>query len=171
MAHHDAYALKALEQFDQHFKAEGGFRPGPECLPDGEYDCEIISAILERTKNSGEPIVRMSIRVVSGPKAGTVFDRGSLLGKQESADRFGAELVTLGIDADKWTEAAGRKFTQELPGALDRLAGRKFSAKKSTSDQTDKNGRPYQNFNITSLLSGKAMPSRAAAVAASDIPF
>jgi len=151
-----------LKKFDAEYAPEGGITPGPESLPDGEYDFQITSADVEKTKKSGMPILRMGLRVVGGALDGRTLERASFLDKQKGINRLGADLITLGFDADTWTMAHGKSFGDELRAAIQRLAGVTFSGKKVTSDDVDQNGDHYHNIYINSLTRLAGMPQRPA---------
>jgi hypothetical protein len=160
---YDPSALADIEKFDAEYKPDGGISPGPESLPDGEYDFEITAATLTKTANKGVPLLRLMLRVIGGALDGRTLERPSFLDKQKGIDRLGADLVTLGFNAETWNTAHGKRFSHELVAALPRLAGVTFSGKKTTSDQVDKNGEPYHNIYINSLVRLTDMPQRQAA--------
>jgi hypothetical protein len=138
-----------ISRFDGDFKPEMSFRPGAKLLPDGLVDLEIVEARPDRTQDSRDAILRVSLRVLSGPVSGTVIDHVYFLTKLESCERLGGDLCALGLDADQW-KPPQRPFSRELGLALPKLAGRRFRAMKETN--TTQQGKTFHNIRINSLL-------------------
>lgn len=156
-----------ISRFDANYKPEMPFAPSLETLPDGEYDFEVVAATLDRTKNTNELILRLSIRAL----AGGVVEWPHFFKTQDSVNRAGANLVAIG--ADCWGK---RPFSQELEDAIPKLPGVRFRANK----KTDKGG--YHNlFVVNRLSAGPAQqPSRPASTprhtanattASNEVPF
>jgi len=162
---YDAAAQAALADFDRQYTAqESQFHPGPEILPDGLHTVEILSASLKKSPKAGTPIFALVLRVVGGPLAGAVLERGSVLTSQQNIDRLGGDLVALGLDADQWTAARGRPFSRELVANMGRLPGKRFVAQKKTNPSDDPS-KPYHNLYVNSLVSSSPMPTTPAGFA------
>lgn len=145
-----------ISRFDDEFTPDMGFRPGPEILPDGLVDLMILDAVPDRTFKDREAVFRLSLRTLSGPAAGTLFDLVYFLSRSESVARLGGDLVTLGFDADKW-KPPQRPFSQEIKKVLVKLKGLKFRAMKETNWSEPKQ-RYYHNIRINSALNKDTPP-------------
>lgn len=142
-----------LERFDRDFKPGSGQKPGLSMLADGEYDFRIVKAETARTEKKRDPIVRIVLQVLTkGNHYGTTLERVYFLGTLENTEILGADLVTLGIDADQWA-AQGRKFSVELAPALLKIVGVCFMGKKTTK-KTDK--ATYHNLFINERIAPPA---------------
>lgn len=174
----DDYLKSALAAFDTaDMRPEAGQRPGLDALPDGDYDLEIVEAVADRTAKTGQPIYRLALKVLGGPLAGTVIERGSVLSTQENINRLLGDFQSLGLDSDRWGSSHGRPLPDELAKAGPKLVGVRFRGKKTHSDATDRNGLPkvYHNLYIQSRLNGSSVPAaprpRSPGIPASEIPF
>lgn len=138
----DKQLMEEIGQYDREYApAERTvMMPGVDALADGPHLLEVASAELTRTQKTNEPICRVLLRVLGGPQAGLVVEKGYLFRGQDSVDRLGADLLALGFDADKWSGRHGRRFSVELEKALPRLRGVRFQGKKNTSA---KDGKAY----------------------------
>ncbi len=138
----DPNALNQIARFDDQYQpAERQQRhPGLEALTDNqEYDFTIQSAEIALTPEKKEPIFRMILRVDKGslPHIGLTVETVRFFNSADASGYLGADLITLGFDADKWTKANNRSFSAELAAAIPKLAGIRFAAKK-VSKQGDK---------------------------------
>jgi hypothetical protein len=159
-SYYDPTALASISDFDKQFAArEPEFRPGPELLPDGVHQFEILSVALRKSSKSGTPIFAMVLRVAAGPIAGTLIERASVLTSQQAIDRLGGDLVTLGLDADQWTAANGRPFSGQLVANMGKLPGKRFVAQKKTNPNETDPSKPYHNLYINALAAGAPMPT------------
>jgi hypothetical protein len=143
-----------LDSFGGEYKPQAAFRPNLETLPNGEYDCEVVEATLDKINN--DRIIRVALRV--GP--GRVVEHLYWLNKQEGINRLGAELCVLGFDADRWGPAYNRPLSVELPKVVAKLKGMKFRAAK-TSRKDNRPGyqdRVYHDLHISCRLDGRPMP-------------
>ncbi len=176
---------KDLARFDDDFQPTQGRKPNLDTLPDGDYEMEIVDCDLVRTKKTLDPILRMTLRVLTGAMPGMVVEHGQLIKTQVAANVIGGDLMMLGLDAHLWV-APDRPFSQELDKAIPQLAGRKFKSRKVAEKATDGKvyARLYINGPITSAsLNGvgragpRPMPGSSAAAApaesrkVSDIAF
>ena len=169
-----------LESFDGSFKPSEGIKPGPEALPDDEYDFQILHSELTRTKKANELILRQTLRVLDAATAkgkvaaGKEIERVYFFGSQIQVDILGGDLCRLGVDADKWSAESGRPFSKELPNVLPKLVGLKFHARKVTNVNTKDPSKTYNNIYIGSVLSGTSLPTVASGppgVSEDEIPF
>ncbi len=161
-----------LESFDSSFKPqESGMRLGLEILPDGDYDFQITSMVLERTKKENTLILRQGLRVLSGSHGvGKELERAYFFKSQQNVDILGGDLCRLNFDADKWTTANNRPFSKELQAVLPKCVGLRFRGKKSSNAD---NGKTYHNLYINSLITGGSVPVTAGnpPLDESTIPF
>ena len=145
--YYDPSIQHELSRFDGEYKPEGSNRrAGLEALADGAYEFVILDAQLTRTDKSREAILRFELRVLNGPSGnGLEVEHVYFFRTQAAVNRLGADLVALGLPADRW----GNQFSRQLPGAIASLAGRKFRATKDTSPGDD---RTFHNLRILGLL-------------------
>ena len=143
-----------LSQFDQTFTPQSGIRPGIDSLPDGDYDCEIITADIGRTEKTNELILRLGLRT----NVGAVVEYAYFFRTQQSVDILGGDLVTLGFDADQWKPPA-RPFSTELPRVVPMLVGLRFRARKKTAQNQKDPSKPFHNLYVNQRLNTSAAPS------------
>lgn len=168
-------AFDELKQFDQEFKPEARNLPNLSALADGDYDFEIVSAVLERTEKTKEVILRVGLKV-----NGTLIENAYFFRNQQAVDILGSDLCTLGFDTLEWKPPA-RPFSHELGLAVPKLPGRKFRGKKVTKANDRDPAKPHHNLYVNSLLgstpapAGYSPPVAPAAssygAGSSDIPF
>ena len=107
---------------------DGAFAPAQtptrlENLVPGDYSGTIQTARLERATN-GATVVKWILFVLDGPSAvRQVVEHTSWLTDVAAVGRFGGELLTLGVDTASWVPP-DRSFSQMLPAALSKLAGK-----------------------------------------------
>jgi hypothetical protein len=172
--HGDAYEGPAdpydtLSRFDDEFsvpddmRGGGGQRPGLDVLEDGSYIFDVVEGGYARTSKSNDDVFRLVLRVMNGPLAGIILEKAYFLSSLENAQRLGADLISLGVPADRWTKQAGVRFSQAIrdPGVAKALAGKRFSGKKTSKDGTNKKGEAvkYHNLYINALVGTSPMPS------------
>jgi hypothetical protein len=171
--HGDAYEGPAdpydtLSRFDDEFSVPddmrgGGQRPGLDVLEDGSYIFDVVEGGYARTSKSNDDVFRLVLRVMNGPLAGIILEKAYFLSSLENAQRLGADLISLGVPADRWTKQAGVRFSQAIrdPGVSKALAGKRFSGKKTSKDGTNKKGEAvkYHNLYINALVGTSPMPS------------
>jgi hypothetical protein len=130
------------------FKPEHAIRPGLEALADGDYDFEIVDAVLT-TSHSGKDIINLGL----SPNGGSAIQHTYWLENQLNA--FGADCLTLGFQADKWGKQV--PLSQAIPETLGKLIGVRFRGKKVTKASKDA-GKVWHNLHINSRISGRPMP-------------
>jgi hypothetical protein len=170
----DAAVLDAISRFDREYQPSDApkQRAGIDTLPDGDHDFEVADASLEMTAKTQEPILRVGLRVVSGAMRGSVVEKAYFFSNQMCVDILGADLVTLGFDADRWTAANGRRFSVELGRVVPQLVGVRFRGHKRMKNN-------YANLYVNARLapgSQPHLPASPAPVAAGagnydEIPF
>lgn len=145
------------DDFSEIDKMAGGYNPttgqlpGAEVLPEGSYEAEIIRSELVKTPNTQEPIYKMVLRILSGPKAGVVFERPTFFRNDRSLDFLGGDFITLGIDASQWGKR-GKSWSQELLAAAPQLKGLKVIGKRQDG-KVQADGSPgFPNFYLVSKL-------------------
>lgn len=145
-----------LDSFANDYKPTGNVKPGLDALTDGEYDFEIVEAKLDRTPKTGDRIFRVGLRVMA---TGTLVEKTYFLKTSGNINVLGSDLMSLGLDADKWGTAQ-RPLSQELPGACNKLKGLCFRGKKVAKQEGD---NTYHNLYIQRLIAkssiGNAPPS------------
>lgn len=144
-----------LKQFDNDFKPEVRNLPGIDSLQNGDYDFEIVSAVLEKTEKTKEIILRVGLKVL-GP--GTLVENAYFFRNQQAVDILGSDLCTLGFDALDW-KPPHRPFSHELGLAVPKLPGRRFRGKKVTKDNAKDPAKPYHNLYVNSLLGNTPAPT------------
>lgn len=127
-------------------------------LPEGNYEFTIKEAKPAMLQKTGEKIVEFSMVVSKGAMQGSEVTRTYFFRNDMSVNMFGADLVLLGLPAQTWTKAHGKKFSVEMPKALPTLAGKSF---KGSIKVTEKDGKSYKNLRVSGLVNGApkvAMP-------------
>jgi hypothetical protein len=148
----DQDIIEELSRYDRDYVPQAGRRPGIDTLADGDYDFLIQGAILDRTEKNREPILKLELKAAPG---GNVIEHAYFFRTQDNIDRLGADLCTLGFDADQWTAQNGRRFSAELPAAVARLTGLRFRGHKTT---VQKDGKTFHNLYVNARLAGTPMP-------------
>lgn len=145
-----------LASFDDAFTPQqsSNFRPGLDALAPGSYDFTILSAALDITQKSQDRILRVELRV---EQTAQVIEHCYFFQRQESVDRLGGDLATLGFDVGLW-KPPHRPFSKELPRALVQLPGRRFKGTKAVNPAKDNSGKLYHNLWINSRLPDGAVP-------------
>ncbi len=143
-----------LDSFATDYKPEQQRRPDLDGLPDGDYDFEVLDAILDRT-TKGTRILKVGIQ----PQNGLAVNHTYWLDQQDKLNGLAADLCLLGFDAHKWGTQE-RPLSQELPKAVSKLPGIRFRAAKRSNLGTGQHaGRTFHNLYICSRITGKAMPT------------
>ena len=154
---YEAAALaEEIGRFDDVYTPAQPRRPGLDSLPDGDYELEIGSAEFTRTDKTREAILRMMLRVCAGPHLGQVVEHVYFFQTAESVGRIGADLISLGLPADRWTAQHGVKFSEQLIAHLHALRGMRFRGKK-TSYEKVKGGTGHGLW-ISARLPAKGTP-------------
>lgn len=145
----DEGVLEEIGRFDQDYQPaeRETFLPGLEALRDGTHILEIVRAELGRTTKSREAIFKLILRAADG----LTLERAYFFRDQDAVDRLGADLVLLGLDADRWNGRHGRRFSVELQKALPKLAGVRFQAKKETK-ASDNPQKPFHNLYVACVV-------------------
>lgn len=115
---------------------------GAESLPEGEYVFEVVKAEIKfknTDKGGAQHILEFGWKVVSeGMYHDSTIRYAWFIKDKESANRVGGDLRKLGFDCELWTIANGRKFSEELPKAIEHIVGMRFTGKKATNKTGDK---------------------------------
>ena len=145
-----------LDGYAHEFKAEHSFKQGIDTLPDGHYDCTIVSAQMDKVK--GDTIARITLKVPNGAQV----EWTCWLNKQNGVNAFAADMAALGMDSHLWGPAHNRPLSKEIPAAVTKLAGIKFRAHKSSRDvpaQPGKVATTYHDFRVIGRVGGQPMPN------------
>jgi hypothetical protein len=137
--------------------------PSTKDLPDGIFVGEILAAEMAETPVSRDTMLRLrlNVRDLKGQEilCAHSYPFSSQFGAR-TVSRLLADLITLGIDADRWTPANKRPFSTELGKLLSsrRLVGLRFQAKKESWDGG-------QAFKISGIVRNKGTVPMTAAPA------
>lgn len=144
----------SFEQFDDQFDPfNTGRVANLEILPDGEYQFEVLAAVLDITPKTGTTLLRWRLKTSNG----MVVEHTNFLTTQQNLNLLGADLLLLGIPTNTWTPANGKKFSVEFKKALPSLVGIRFAATKTS---TKRDTATYHNLRIKGLAAGvKSMPN------------
>jgi hypothetical protein len=150
-----------LERFDDVYEPEkaGQFDPGPEILPDGDYDFVILGGSIGPAGT--DKVLRLKLQVLGGPHDGDQLTRTSFINSNDAVNHIGKDFKTLEFDADKWKPVFGRRFSVELPAAVAKVRGIRFKAKKTSSPGTDKKtgaAKTFHNIYINKKLAESGIP-------------
>lgn len=175
----DNKILDDLSKFDEQFAPTTTRSANLEALTDGSYAFDVAGAELTQTSNSKETLLRLTLKVVSGPsEKDLTVEHTYFFRSQENANRCGGDMKALGFPAEKWVGC----FSTELGKAVPKLPGVRFRATKKTNTR---DGKTYHNLNIDGRIAGgnpppPGSPSAAppppsrnppAANSSDDIPF
>lgn len=150
---HDTY--DDLASFDDDYKPEKPFRPGIDTLADGDYEMEIVEANLAHA-STGDRVLNLDLRV----NGGTVVQHTYWLKTQAGMNSLGADLCTLGFDANKWGKTGGKSIKEALPESVKKLPGIRFKCTKKRRDGSGANaGKVYHDIYINARISGRSMPA------------
>ena len=147
----------SFDNFNDGFTPQTGAAGGLDGIPDGDYDCTILTASLETTKRSGDDIVRAEIRFES---LGIVGEKVWFFRNQENANRFGGDCATLGFSTGDWGK--GIPLSKAIPDAVAQLSGKRF---KGTKKQSISGGKTYHNLYVNAALPPSTDPDVLAAAA------
>lgn len=156
----DETIFDEIGRFDPQFKPQAGFQPGIDTLADGNYEFAVVSAKLERTQQTGEPILKTVLRVLP---AGATVEWAHFFSKQEQVNRLGADLEALGFPV------GGKPFSAFLRDTLPKLGGLKFSACKRSrpkQNSTDK----FHDLHVSARRPAQSGPPPAARPAPAPTP-
>jgi hypothetical protein len=163
----DFSELDALQAEYEPLKG-GAAMPGPEILPDGTWEFEIVNAELTETPKQHQTIGRLQLRVLSGPAAGRMLERATFFNRQEAVNYLGGELMSLGVDSSRWTDKS-KHLSEHIQEAFARIRGARFKGTKVTNTS---DGKPYHNLYINSLVQAAPADSSASALPSpDDSPF
>jgi hypothetical protein len=168
--------VKAMADFSDLNRMQDAFEPqtagvqmpGPEILPDGPGEFEILEAELTQTPKQHQTIARIQIKALTGQAAGRIFERATFFNRQESLNYLGGELLALGCDIRRWSDKS-KPLDKHIAETLATLKGIRFRGSKTTNTS---NGQVYSNLFINSRSStvpGQATP--APATTSSRDPF
>lgn len=142
-----------IDSFAREYQPQQAFKPGPEVLPVGLYDCQIIEARL--VKGERTSIFRLGLKVLSGPCKDVEIERPTWFKAQRDVDSLGGDMVTLGIaGADQWGRR-GKTWSQELIDACSGLIGRRLRIQRK--DRPGDRGM-FHDCNIVSPITGNPTP-------------
>lgn len=141
-----------LDQFGNEANPEAAFRPTLETLANGEYDFEIVDAVL--THVNQKRVCRVGLKILS---LNRVVEHTYWIGTLHGMNGFLAELKTLQFDAHRWGSREGQiPLSTVLPEVMTKLPGLKIHAVKTSNTGSD--GKVYPRLSITGRLSGAPMP-------------
>lgn len=126
-----------------------------DTLPDGDYDFEILDAAMDRSFRDQALMLRVLLKVLNGPCQDLEVEHVYWFKSKRNVEFLGGALCTLGFDADRWTAVHRRKFSAELPRAVEKLPGIRFRGTKKTNKD---NGTSFHNLYINARLGNTAMP-------------
>jgi hypothetical protein len=151
----------ALDRMGQDYKPQqSGQLPGADVLQDGAYDFEVVRAELTKTSKSQSIIFKMQLRVLAGSQTGLILERASFPSSQESLDRLGGDLLTLGVlDASQWGKPGHPTISQGLVEAGNKIKGVKFRGAKTTRKADKPGEKDSHNIWINAVIAGHAMPA------------
>jgi len=141
--------------------------PSTKDLADGIFVCDLLGAEMTETPKDRDLMLRLKLnaRDINGVEllCSHAYPFSSVYGARV-VSRLLADLIVLGIDAERWTPANKRPFSTELTKLLTsrRLVGLRFQAKKESWDGG-------QAFKIGGLLKSKAPSAPMGTTAAASL--
>lgn len=149
-----AWADDIIAQFGQDFNPNSSSFVKADQLNDGEYGCSITKAELTQLQSTGEPIYRITMKIVDGPShVGSLVEKTTFFRNQVSVNILGAELKLLGIPTDQW-KARNISLAKGFSEAAAALAGMSVNVRKRTTPGKD--GKSYHNISLIGLRVGDA---------------
>lgn len=164
-----------FDEFDDNFNPGAtGFPMSIDDLVDGNYEFLIEKTEIKITPNTKEKVVALKMRVHKGPAhVGMKVEKPWFFKDQAAADRFGGDLVNLGLPAHTWTAANGKKFSVELRANLPSLEGKIVKAKKEQTPATTP-GKFWHNLRFQGTVTappGVSAPPVTSMPPESELPF
>ena len=144
-----------IDRWQESYNPQTGFLPGPDSLDEGTYDFVILDADLSKMTNGGS-VFRLTLQVLSGPRAGLRIERPTWFERQESIDYLGGEMVTLGMGAD-WGRR-GKPLSQEIRETCPLLRGVRFTGLRKNGKAKRPGEAGFPNLYINARLAGGEMP-------------
>lgn len=167
MSYIDPVILAELEELDgkQIKPAEGQRKPEIKDMPEGTYDFEIVAGEFKKTEE-GKMLFQFVIRILGGNNDGIICTTPAFWLREtdgtwdeKKVASLKADLITLNFDADKWE--GDRTFSKEMLKVMPKLKG--IKARGIRNNKPGKNGKIYNNFNISTKLPANYVPSAAVA--------
>jgi hypothetical protein len=120
----DAHDKIDLEQFDEDFaEAEVEDDREFEQIPDGKYQVNVESVELTRSRTSGNPMLKWTLRIIAPRFRGRLLWRNNMLVTSENIKWLKADLQTCGLRLNKLSD---------LPVHLDKLLDIQLEITKRT---------------------------------------
>lgn len=144
--------LSFMDSYQEEYEPQTATNlPLLENIPDGSYDCTILSAIITETKNSRQPILKCMIQFDTLNQSA---EKAYFLKSPENINRLAGDLKTLGFTADKWKKDC--KLSQEITKAVAEMPGLRFKGTKKASKPTGPDGKIYHNLYVNAALEPSA---------------
>ncbi len=131
-----------LSQYEQAYDEQVVEDRGFSEVPDGKYQCRVESALLDRTRMSGDPILKWQLEILNGEFSGRYLFRNNLFGSPDNLRFLKADLSRCGLVLGKLSE---------LPDRLGQLLDVEIEVQKKTTTKGDKE---YSNVYIQKRLDG-----------------
>ncbi|MCC6420827.1 MAG: hypothetical protein IT429_21540 [Gemmataceae bacterium] len=143
-----------LDSYGNEYRPQYVIATKTDSLPDGHYDCTIVSASMDRI--NADLVVRINLRTQDGSSVEWLH----WLNKQPAVNGLCADLASLGFDSHLWN-TPNRPLSREIPAAVAKLAGIKFRALKSSrpDNRPGKTGNVFHDFRAVGRIDGRPMPS------------
>ena len=135
------------DSYNEAFTPQAGTNyNGLESIADGDYDCTILTAKFDTTKN-GMKILKLEVRFDA---LGKVAEKPYFFENADNVNRWGGDMATLGFPAGEW----GKKvpLSQAFPLAIAGLPGKRFKGSKKASQSKD-GQKTYHNLYVNAPLS------------------
>jgi len=121
-----------------------------DALEDGNYVFKITDMELSKIEQTGNPILRWSLKIEAGPSCvGANVDRTSYFAKPVALNILGSDLVLLGSLDREWKKS-GVPLSKLLMGAISKSIGKVFNGRKK-ANTNQSTGKTYHNITVTSL--------------------
>lgn len=117
-----------LTQFDDEYAKADVSELDFEPVPDGKYVVNVENAELTRAQVSDKPMLKWSLRILSGSYRGRSLWRNNLIVTPENIRWLKKDLSTCGLDL---------KRISDLPGNLDRLIDVQLEVSKRTKGENE----------------------------------
>ncbi len=127
-AQHDAPDEFDLAQFDDDFSQAEVEEREFEDVPDGKYQVSVEKVELTRTQNSGNPMLKWTLRIIGPRFAGQFLWRNNVIATAENIKWLKTDLFTCGLEIEKLSD---------LPSNLEKLLDVKLEVTKRTKGENE----------------------------------
>ena len=117
-----------LSQFDDEYASAEVEERNFEAVPDGKYQVVVDRLEVTRTKESGNPMLKWTLKIIAPTHQGRLLWKNNVMASAENLKWLKSDLHTCGLDIEKLSE---------LPANLEKLLDVKLEITKRTRDKNE----------------------------------